>query len=52
LWAFHTGKPLEEVCDARARFEILEERPDRYPRPTKDPGATDLLWRMLHFPAL
>ncbi len=52
LLALQAGKPLEKVVDARPGFEILEERPDRYPRAAKDPGAADLLRRTLNLPAL
>jgi hypothetical protein len=52
LPTFHARKPLEEVPDTRPRFEILEERLNRYPRTPKDPGAADLLRRTLDLCAL
>ena len=52
LFAFYAGEPLEEILNAGAIFQILEERPDRHPAPPEDPSATDLLRRALHFRAL
>lgn len=36
------GKPLQELCDRRAAFEILEQCMDRHSRALEYPGPTDL----------
>jgi hypothetical protein len=41
LFARQAGKPLQEVIDSRAVFEILEQCPDRYARVFEQPFATD-----------
>jgi hypothetical protein len=41
LFARHARKPLQEVIDSRAVFEVLEQCPDRYTRVFEQPFATD-----------
>jgi len=52
LFAFHPREPLEEVLNASAIFEILEERKDRHAGPSEDPRTTDPFRRTLDFQAL
>jgi len=41
LFSRHAGKPLQEVIDSRAVFEVLEQRPDWYASGFEHPFATD-----------
>ena len=48
LGACDPGKPLQKLIDTGPVLEVLEQRPDRDPRPLEDPHATDLLGIPLH----
>ena len=52
LLARHTRKPLEEVIDARAVFEVLEEGLHRYARTSEEPFSADLAGQALHHRAV
>src|SRR3989338_4256380 len=41
LSARHAGKPLQEIIDSRAVFEVLEQCPDRHARAFEQPFATE-----------
>jgi hypothetical protein len=42
LFLRHTGKPIEELADGCAVFDVLEKRLDWNPRAAKNPRAADL----------
>ena len=52
LHAFDTREPLKEIRNARAIFEVLEERAHKNARPLEDVRPTDLAGKALDFGAL
>lgn len=48
LFPRDAGKPAEKLIDARAAFEILEERFDRYSRAAKNPRVADFTRLAFH----
>jgi len=48
----HSGKPLQELADGRAAFEIFEERPHWDTRAAKQPRPPDLAGHAFNFRAL
>ncbi len=44
LFERDAGKPLNELCNLRAVFKILEQRGNRHARPAEHPGSAHTLW--------